>query len=85
MAEALPIVSGASGSLPEIVDDGVEGILVRPGDVEAHAAAFLRLANDPELRARMGRRGWQRALRDFSLEGERDALRSILGLDGAPT
>ncbi len=84
MAEGLPVVSGVSGSLPEIIDDGVEGILVLPGDVEAHAEAFLKLANDPELRARMGRRGWQRARRDFSLEGERAALRSILGLDDDP-
>ncbi len=80
MADGLPIVSGANGSLPELVDDGVEGILVSPGDVEAHAEALLRLAGDAELRARMGRRGWQRASRDFSLEQEDKALRSILGL-----
>ncbi|MCH8923254.1 MAG: glycosyltransferase, partial [Planctomycetes bacterium] len=36
MAAGLPVVSGRSGSLPEIVEDRVDGILVEPGDREAH-------------------------------------------------
>ncbi len=37
MAAGLPVVTGASGSLPEVVRDGVDGILFQPGDVAAHA------------------------------------------------
>jgi glycosyltransferase involved in cell wall biosynthesis len=80
MAAGLPVVSGRNGSLPELVDDGVHGLLVEPGDVEAHAEAFLRLAADPELRTRMGRAGWRRAGERFTLEREMAALRRILGL-----
>lgn len=83
MAAGLPVVSGRSGSLPEIIEHGEHGILVEPGDVEAHAEAFIRLASDPGLRKRMGEAGWLRAKERFSCERERDQLRAILGLDGA--
>jgi hypothetical protein len=44
----------------EIIDDGVDGSLVPSGDVDAIAAALLRLVNDDALRQRMG----QAAVRD---------------------
>jgi len=78
MAQGLPIVSGRSGSLPEIVENGREGILVEPGDLQAHASALLRLAGSPELRNQMGRHGWERAQRMFALEREIQTLREIL-------
>ena len=80
MAAGLPIVSGRSGSLPEIVEDEVQGILVEPGDVDAHAEAFLRLAASPETRNRMGQNGWQRAGKMFTIEQEIAKLRRILSL-----
>jgi len=83
MASALPVVSGRSGSLPEIIENGREGLLVEPGDVNAHAEALLRLARDPVLRQRMGEAGWRKAKERFSCERERAQLRAILGLDGA--
>ena len=81
MAAGIPVVAGNSGSLPEIVEDGVQGILVEPGDIEAHAEAFLKLARDPNLRARMGRAGWDRARKHFTVEREIATLREILGVN----
>lgn len=81
MAAGLPIVSGRNGSLPELVDDGVHGILIEPNDVESHAQAFLRLATDADLRAEMGRKAWQRARDRFSTGLELRRLRRILGLE----
>lgn len=78
MACGVPIVSGRSGSLPEIVEDGREGILVEPGDTEGHASALLRLANSPDLRNQMGRHAWQHARAMFTLEREMQTLREIL-------
>lgn len=77
MADALPVVSGRSGSLPEIVEDGTSGILFEPGDIDAHAEALLRLAKDPGLRREMGKAAWERVRERYSAEIERDALRRL--------
>lgn len=54
-AAGLPVVSTRSGGKPEIVEDNVTGVLTEPGDVQALAAACLRLLGDPVLRREMGR------------------------------
>ena len=57
MAIGRPCVTSRTGGLPEIVEHEHSGLLVPPGDVGALADALVRLARDPELRQRMGRRG----------------------------
>ena len=56
---ALPVVASAVGGLPEVVQQGVTGLLVPPGDVAALAAALITLADDAALRQSMGRAGRQ--------------------------
>jgi glycosyltransferase involved in cell wall biosynthesis len=53
MASGLPVVASDVGGIPEVVRDGVTGLLVPPGDVDALAAALDRLAADPGLRTRL--------------------------------
>lgn len=53
-AAGLPVVATAVGGLPHQVVDGVEGLLVPPGDPAALSEALVTLARDPDLRARMG-------------------------------
>jgi glycosyltransferase involved in cell wall biosynthesis len=53
MASGLPVVASDVGGIPEVVRDGVTGLLVPPGDVDALAAALDRLVADPCLRARL--------------------------------
>jgi colanic acid/amylovoran biosynthesis glycosyltransferase len=67
MACGLPVVSSRISGIPELVEDGVSGILVPPRQPEALAEALIRLARDGELRARMGRAGRERIERDFDL------------------
>ncbi len=57
MAAGLPVITTPVGGIPELVTDGVEGFLVRPGDVDALAARIAQLAGDEHLRLAMGRRG----------------------------
>ncbi|NHZ33268.1 glycosyltransferase [Massilia rubra] len=57
MREARPVIGCAAGGMPEVVSDGVNGLLVAPGDSAALAGAIDRLAASPELRERMGRAG----------------------------
>ena len=80
MAAGLPVVSGRNGSLVETVIDGKTGYLVAPGDIDAHADAFLRLEADVDLRRKMGIAGWQRVKECFSEERERSVLLEIMGL-----
>jgi glycosyltransferase involved in cell wall biosynthesis len=65
MAAAKPIVSVRTTAVPEIVDDGNNGILVEPLNAEALAQAVLTLAEDGELRQRMGHNGRERAVQIF--------------------
>lgn len=83
MAAALPVVATRSGAVPEVVVDGETGILLKPGDVEAHAQALLRLAGDPELRRRLGQNGWERAHSLFTEEAELGRFREIVFGDGS--
>lgn len=52
-----PIVSTTAGGIPEVVQDGVNGILVPPKDPKALADAIIRLIEDPELRTEYGNTG----------------------------
>lgn len=64
----IPIVTTDTPGCREIVVDGENGILVPPRDAEAVAAALKRLIDDPALRGRMGKRGRQKVIEEFSIE-----------------
>lgn len=55
MACGLPVISTDISSIPDLIQDGVEGILIRPKDVDGLANALMRLAQDPGLRYRIGK------------------------------
>jgi glycosyltransferase involved in cell wall biosynthesis len=57
MAAGVPIIAADAGGPAEVVTDGVDGLLVAMGDVEALAGALTRLAGDPELRDRLAAAG----------------------------
>jgi glycosyltransferase involved in cell wall biosynthesis len=61
----IPVVASDAGGLPEVVENGVTGLVVPRGDVDALSEAIALLLNDPERRRRMGRAGRERALRLF--------------------
>lgn len=54
MAAGLPVVASNVGGIPSVIEDGVNGLLVRPRSVGAVAEAICKLLRDPVLRARMG-------------------------------
>jgi glycosyltransferase involved in cell wall biosynthesis len=61
MACGKPVVASRAGGIPELVRDGVDGILVDPGDVRWLAEAIVSLLKNPDLRKRMGSSGRERA------------------------
>jgi glycosyltransferase involved in cell wall biosynthesis len=68
MASGRAIVATAVGQVCDIIEDGRNGLLTRPGDVTAVAAALKRLIEDPELRTRLGRQAREDVLRSHSWE-----------------
>ena len=52
-ARGRPVVGARAGGIPDIVEDGVSGLLVEPGDTSALADALVRLLSDPELAERL--------------------------------
>ena len=65
MAVGTPVVAYRFAALPEIVDDGVTGLLVEPRDDRALAEAILMLLDDEALRSRMGTAARARVLDKF--------------------
>src|SRR5215218_3570929 len=61
MAFGLPVVGWRAGNLPYLAQDGREGLLVAPGDIDALARAMALLATDPALRDRLGQAARRRA------------------------
>ncbi|MCI4357230.1 MAG: glycosyltransferase family 4 protein [Thermoplasmata archaeon] len=77
MSAGRPVVAYASGALPEVVQDGRDGLLVPPGDRSALVAATKRLLDDPPLAAEMGRHGRERVVDEFTLDRMIDGYLSV--------
>jgi len=73
MASGLPAVCADATGSRSLVEPGVTGYLVAPGDADAFAARVKALADDPELRARMGEAARERSL-TFSWEADMAGL-----------
>lgn len=67
MACGKPVIAANAGGVPEIVEHGVTGLLVPPGDAGQLAEMMLRLVNDDSERRRLGTAGHQRVEQRFSL------------------
>src|SRR5438309_1494694 len=68
MAMAKPVVATASGGTPEIVVDGVTGLLVAPRNAVVLAEALLALLMDSARRQALGVAGRERAVKQFSIQ-----------------
>jgi len=68
LAAGTPVVATRVGGVPDVVSDGVDGLLARVGDVDGLVDALERLAHDPALREEMGRAGRERTLPRYRVE-----------------
>lgn len=62
-----PVVASQVGGVPELIDDGIDGLLIPPGDVGALSRAIAQVLTEPELAQRLGRQGRQKVLRDHTM------------------
>jgi L-malate glycosyltransferase len=72
-----PVVGTLSGGTPEMIEDGVSGLLAPAQDPAALADACLRLLNDAKLAASLARQGRERALRLFTIDSHVAAITRI--------
>jgi glycosyltransferase involved in cell wall biosynthesis len=84
MAAGKPVIGSSVGGIPEMVEDGVTGLLVPPANEEALAIALASLICDPQRAKRFGLAGRQRVAERFRPEQQLDAVAEILGRAFSP-
>jgi colanic acid/amylovoran biosynthesis glycosyltransferase len=77
MAMEIPCVTTWITGIPELIRDGIDGILVPPSDDRALAAAIAQLMDHPELRRRIGEGGRARVIEKYHL---RDNVAHLAGV-----
>jgi len=82
MRAGLPIVASRVGGVPEMIEDGVSGILYDAGDEMALATALERLWRDPELARRLGIASRRRYEERFTLEAMHEGIRQAFVAGG---
>jgi glycosyltransferase involved in cell wall biosynthesis len=78
MACGKPVIGGAHGGAPEVIEDGVSGYLVQHGDAAQLATSIETLLANPAMAEAMGRRGKQRVENAFRFNAFAKSLKKIL-------
>jgi glycosyltransferase involved in cell wall biosynthesis len=78
MARSKPVIGGAHGGAPEVIQDGVTGYLVQHGDTVQLATSVDVLLSNPELAREMGARGRERVEKEFRFTVFAKAFKRIL-------
>jgi glycosyltransferase involved in cell wall biosynthesis len=68
LAMGIPVVAGRAGGIIDVITDGQNGYLCDPGDLDGLTSRCLELLKNPALRATMGERGRELAVREFDIK-----------------
>ena len=79
MFASKPRIGANVGGIPTVINDGHDGLLFEPGDVEQLAECLARLMADADLRARLGRAAHDRALKEFTLDRYLERISAFYG------
>ena len=77
MAMEIPVISTIIGSIPELIEDGKEGLLVPERDESALAHAIIKLIDNPSLGREMGKKGREKILKEFNITVQGNKLLQI--------
>lgn len=69
-----PVIAGESGGISDAVIDGLNGLIINPENIEEIVRTVIRLAQNQSIRKKMGERGRERALREFSWQKQIDKI-----------
>jgi len=84
-SQSVPCVATAVSAIPELIEDGVTGRLVAPGDPTALAAAIAEFAGDVGLRQRLAERALAKLQATFGMAGGHDAIAALIATTMAGT
>lgn len=82
MASGRAVVAPRIAGIPELIEDGVSGLVVSPGRPDQLAEALRRLAQDQQLRRRLAKAGRERVIEDFNIHQSGDQLARLLARSG---
>ena len=77
-SQKLAVLSTPVSGIPELIEDGKNGRLVPPDNVDQLATALVSLARNPKIRAEMGEDGMNRVHANFNAANEIDLLLKLL-------
>jgi glycosyltransferase involved in cell wall biosynthesis len=77
MASKLPVIASRVGEIPSIVEDGMTGFLVDPGDHRGIADAVLQIAENKALKSKMGISGYERVKGRFDLDTHLEKIEAL--------
>ncbi len=77
MAEHKPVVATRVGGVPEVIEDGISGILVEPADVTALSQGILALAKNPALRQAMAKMAYEKMAQRFDIDSSIQELQRL--------
>jgi starch synthase len=78
MSFGIPVVTTRQMATPEIIQDGVTGLLVEPGDVQGLAAALIEMLRNPDAAARLGAAGRRDVMSRFTWDAVVDRMAPVL-------
>ena len=78
MAAGLPVISTSVGGIPELIEDGIDGLLFSPGDVNSLAEKISVLLNDKDMRIKIGDKARQKVREQMDFSQYVEKLRTIL-------
>ena len=85
LAQKKPVIVTRTGGLPEIVEDGVGGLVVEPGSVDELAGAIIKLLEDPGYAESLGEAGYHSAKKRFHINnmmrGMNGVYRDLIGFN----
>jgi colanic acid/amylovoran biosynthesis glycosyltransferase len=77
MAMGIPCVTTRIAGIPELIRDGIDGLLVAPSDLDGLVDALAKLMGDVELRKRIARSGRERVQEQYDLRKNVEKLATI--------
>src|SRR3989344_3517637 len=77
MLAQVPVIGSNMGGIPEGIEDGVTGIIYESGNVDQLKNAILKLSEDEELRNVMGKKAFEKAKKEFTLDAMLDKYEKV--------